>query len=74
MEKELATTLKNLGVSSLVVQTISDSTTYPYSGRQMVVSKNRLCQHIELRARTLDDFIETARRFWNALNEQEAEE
>lgn len=71
---DLAKKLKNLGVYSLVVSTDIDSQKYPYSGKQMVIAKDRLCQHIELRAATLDDFIDTAERFWNALAKKETRE
>lgn len=64
--KDLAQQLKEIGVQSLVIDTSTDSTNYPYSGRQMVVMPNRLCQHIELRAKTLHEFMETAHRFWSS--------
>ena len=64
---ELNAMLKQYGVQSLVVDTSLDSKNYPYSGRQMVVAHDRLCQHIELRAKTLDDFIATARKFHEAM-------
>ena len=59
-QQELNAVLKQYGVQSLVVDTSIDGKNYPYSGRQMVVAHDRLCQHIELRAKTLDDFIATA--------------
>ena len=71
-EMDLAAELKSLGVTSLVINTTNDGVNYPYSGKQMVVAKDRLCQHIDLRAKTLEDFLQTARGFWSALpNEQE---
>lgn len=64
---DLAAELKSLGVQSLIISTSGDGANYPYSGKQMVVARDRLCQHIDLRAKTLDDFLQTARSFWNAL-------
>lgn len=70
---DLATELKNLGVQSLVINTSGDGVNYPYSGKQIVVAKDRLCQHIDLRGKTLDDFMQTARGFWNALITEQAQ-
>lgn len=62
---ELNALLKELGVQSLVIDTSIDGV--PFVGRQMVVAPDKICQHIELKSKTLAGFIANATAFRNAI-------
>lgn len=65
-KQELQELLKNLGVQNLLVNTAID--TVPYQGRQMVVGKDNSYQHIEIKSKTLNGFIDIAERFYKAMH------
>lgn len=73
ISQDLYSIFKKLGIQGLVVAMDSDSLNYPFSGRQMLVSHDRICQHVELRAKTLHDFIATAQKFYNAMHQTEVQ-
>ena len=65
---DLAEQLRALGVSSLVVRTRPHDGECCYEAQQMIVAKDRYCQHINLKAKTLDALIENATLFYGAMH------